>query len=111
MKNGLWPFIVIFFISAVFTGCARTVGDIVASKPCVKGVVVEVTEQAITIRVDEDEEEHKSSDVIRVSLAVQYPDSMTHFKINDQVAVYYDGNIAESYPAQINTVYAITTVG
>lgn len=33
-------------------------------------------------------------------------DSITHF--NDEVIVYYDGNIAESYPLQINTVYAIS---
>ena len=32
---------------------------------------------------------------------------MTHFNIGDEVVVYYDGNIAESYPMQINTVYAI----
>ena len=34
-------------------------------------------------------------------------DSMTHFSIGDQVAVYFDGNIAESSPMQISTVYAI----
>ena len=33
---------------------------------------------------------------------------MTHFSIGDEVVVYYDGNVAESYPMQINTVYAIT---
>lgn len=26
---------------------------------------------------------------------------------SDEVAVYYDGNIVESYPMQINMVYAI----
>ena len=35
-------------------------------------------------------------------------DSVTNFNIGDEVVVYYDGNIAESYPMQINTVYAIT---
>ena len=35
-------------------------------------------------------------------------DSMTSFNIGDEIVVYYDGNIAESYPMQINTVYAIT---
>ncbi|NMA23990.1 MAG: hypothetical protein GX938_10855 [Spirochaetales bacterium] len=29
------------------------------------------------------------------------------FHIGDEVSVYYDGVIAESYPAQINEVYAI----
>ena len=33
---------------------------------------------------------------------------MTNFNIDDEVIVYYDGDIAETYPMQINTVYAIT---
>ena len=33
---------------------------------------------------------------------------MTHFSIGDEVVVYFDGNIAETYPMQINKVYAIT---
>ena len=33
---------------------------------------------------------------------------MTSFNIGDEVVVYCDGNVAESYPMQINTVYAIT---
>lgn len=32
---------------------------------------------------------------------------MTRFNIGDEVSSYYDGTVAESYPAQINTVYAI----
>jgi hypothetical protein len=43
-----------------------------------------------------------------VSLDVQNGDSMTHFSVGDEVVVYFDGNIAESYPMQISTVYAIT---
>ena len=43
-----------------------------------------------------------------VSLNVENKDSMTSFNIGDEIVVYYDGNIAESYPMQINTVYAIT---
>ena len=39
---------------------------------------------------------------------VQNGDSMTHFSVGDEVVVYFDGNIAESYPMQITTVYAIT---
>ena len=43
-----------------------------------------------------------------VSLKVENKDSMTHFSTGDEVVVYFDGNVAESYPMQINTVYAIT---
>lgn len=37
-----------------------------------------------------------------------FNDPMVDFNIGDEVIVYYDGNIAESYPLQINTVYAIS---
>ena len=43
-----------------------------------------------------------------VSLNVENKDSVTKFNVGDEVVVYYDGNVAESYPMQINTVYAIT---
>ena len=33
---------------------------------------------------------------------------MTNFNVGDEVVVYYDGMVAESYPMQINKVYAIT---
>ena len=42
-----------------------------------------------------------------VSLDVENKDSMTSFSIGDEVVVYFDGNVAESYPMQINNVYAI----
>lgn len=43
-----------------------------------------------------------------VSLDAENKDDMVDFNIGDEVIVYYDGNIAESYPLQINTVYAIS---
>ena len=43
-----------------------------------------------------------------VSLDVENKDSMTSFRIGDEVVVYFDGSVAESYPMQIDHVYAIT---
>ena len=43
-----------------------------------------------------------------VSLKVENQDSMTHFNVGDEVVVYYNGDVAESDPLQISTVYAIT---
>ena len=33
---------------------------------------------------------------------------MTSFNVGDEVVVYFDGNIVESYPMLINKEYAIT---
>lgn len=108
MKIFRWlPLLLVFICLAA---CEPSMNTIVSTKPCVKGVVQEVHEQMILIEVNEDEEARKSSDLISVSLDVQNADSITHFYAGDEVAVYYDGQIAESYPAQIHTVYAITLI-
>ena len=89
------------------TACSRDLNDIIENEPCVQGVVESVQDESITIRVNEDDPAAASSDLISVSLDVESKDSITIFYEGDQVAVYYDGAIAESYPAQIHTVYAI----
>jgi len=43
-----------------------------------------------------------------VSLNPVFGDSYTDVKVGDEVVVYFDGNIAESDPLQLGTVYAIT---
>ncbi|MDR1549135.1 MAG: DUF4825 domain-containing protein [Hungatella sp.] len=79
----------------------------IAKKPHFAGTVTEVFDNAILVIVDEGEDVRRSSDLMNVSLNVELKDSMNHFNVNDKVIVYYNGEIAESYPAQINTVYAI----
>lgn len=79
----------------------------VAKEPHFRGTVTEVYDNTILVTVDEGEEERRSSDLMSVSLNVKLKDSTTHFNVGDKVIVYYNGEIAESYPAQINTVYAI----
>lgn len=79
-------------------------------KPNFTGTVTEIFDKSIMVSVDEGEEELDSSDKIIVSLDVKSKDSKTHFTVGDRVNVFYDGVIAESYPAQINTVYEILLV-
>jgi beta-lactamase regulating signal transducer with metallopeptidase domain len=79
----------------------------IAKEPHFAGTVTEVNDNTILVIVDEGEEVRRNSDLISVSLNVKLKDSITHFNVGDRVIVYYNGEIAESYPAQINTVYAI----
>ncbi len=81
--------------------------DNVAKEPHFSGTVTEVYDNAILVSVDEGEDARRSSDLISVSLDVKLKDSMTDFTVGDRVIVYYNGEIAESYLAQVNTVYAI----
>ena len=82
----------------------------VYSEPNFTGVVEEVSDKAIIVSVDEIEDELMISDKMSVSLNVKLKDSRTDFNIGDRVRVFYDGVITETYPAGINTVYAIFIV-
>lgn len=79
----------------------------VVKEPHFAGTVTEVHDNSILVSVNEGEDARRSSDLISVSLNVKLKDSMTHFTFGDRVIVYYNGEIAESYPAQVNTVYDI----
>lgn len=82
-------------------GCGKKSMDaIISTEPHLTGIVEDTNENAILIENETGE--------YWVSLDVENPDSMTHFRIGDEVVVYYDGTIAESCPMQIKTVYAIT---
>ena len=82
-------------------GCNnRSMNYIIQNEPNITGMVKTITNDAFLMENETGE--------YWVSLKVENKDSMTHFSIGDEVVVYFDGNIAESYPMQINTVYAIT---
>ena len=102
--GAVWALIVccIFMLS----GCSRTIDDIIAKEPSVKGVVAEVYENSF-IMLGESTEGYPAPCEYNVSLSVEKKDSYTSVAVGDEVVVYYNGDIAESYPPQINTVYAI----
>ena len=82
-------------------GCdRRSMNYIIQNEPSIQGIVTETTNTAILMENADGE--------YWVSLDVENGDSMTHFSVGDEVVVYFDGNIAETYPMQITTVYAIT---
>lgn len=83
------------------SGCSRTMDYIIANEPSMKGTVTAVYENSF-IMLDERAEEYS------VSLNPENKDSYTSLSIGDEVVVYYNGDVAESNPPQIATVYAIT---
>ena len=86
---------------AGFAGCGnRSMNDIIANEPSIMGIVKDLCENAILIENDNGE--------YWVSRNVENKDSVTDLVLGDEVVVYFDGNVAESYPMQISTVYAIT---
>lgn len=82
-------------------GCNnRSMNHIIQNEPNITGIVKSITNESFLMENETGE--------YWVSLKVENKDSMTHFNTGDEVVVYFEGNVAESYPMQINTVYAIT---
>ena len=82
-------------------GCnTKSMNYIISNEPSIKGTIKEVNENSILVE--------NEAGVYSVSLNVENKDGIySPIMVGDEIAVYYDGNIAESYPMQINTVYAI----
>lgn len=108
MKKLSILFVVLF---VVLFSCSKGVDiDNVDDEPNFSGIVEEVNEQSILVRVHEGESEFQSSDLISVTLDVKLDDTITDFLVGDEVRVYYDGSILESYPAKVLDVYVIELV-
>lgn len=89
----------------VLVGCSKEelVEDVSDNKSNVRGVVKEVNEESILI---ESKDRIHTGDIM-VSLLTEREDNLTEFDVGDIIVVYYDGLIAESYPAQISNVHLI----
>lgn len=87
-------------------GCnKRSMNYIIENEPSITGLVEEIYDDSIVIYIETDGYPDGAS--CRVSLDVENTDSYTNVSVGDEVVVFYNGEIAESNPLQINTVYAI----
>lgn len=91
-------------------GCnTNSMNYIIEHKPSITGIIKEVNDNYIIICVETDS--YPNGGIYKVSLDVKNQDgTYSPMTIGDEVTVYYNGEIAESYPAQINIVYAILLV-
>ena len=81
------------------------------ANPYFNAEVLEVTEKSILVKPDDDSKETKSADKIYVSLDVISEIPVPTINTGDRVRVIYNGEIAETYPAQINNVFVIYLLG
>lgn len=89
-------------------GCnKKSMHYILQNEPSIVGVVEEVTEHSILLYCKE-MEGYPGGARCWVSLDAENEDSYTDVSVGDEVVVYYSGDIAETDPLEISTVYAIT---
>ena len=70
------------------------------------GTVLEETTTYMIVEPNEDEEERKSADQIRINYGVDHRDYL--YGIGRKVVIQYTGYIKETYPAQIDTDNILT---
>lgn len=106
MKSWI-AFIIALICVLGLVGCNnRTMDYIIENEPSIIGTVEEVHDNFIIVYINT--EDYPNEENCQVSLDVENKDSYTNVSVGDEVVIYYNGEIAESDPLQINTVYAIT---
>ena len=89
-------------------GCNNKSMDyIIENKPSVTGIVEEVRDDYI-IMYSDSAEGYPNGSRWSIFLDVENKDSYTDLVVGDEIVVYHDGNVMESDPLQVGTVYAIT---
>lgn len=99
--------IFIIISTTLFTGCSEEVTmDNVFEKDSFTATVAEPFTSSVLLKVDNDEYDIKD-EYIKVSLDLKIEGSLKEFNEGDKVRVYYDGNIKDGHPAQIDNAYTI----
>lgn len=84
----------------------KSMDDVIENAPSIQGNVTEVHEDYMIIHFVTSGYPYGAD--CTVTLNPVYGDSYTDVLIGDGVVVYFDGNIMETDPLQLGTVYAIT---
>lgn len=92
----------------VLTGCDnKSMNYIIEHKPSVTGIVEEVHDDFIILYADSAPGYPNGSNW-SISLDAENEDSYTNIAVGDEIVVYHDGNVMETDPLRVGTVYAIT---
>ena len=95
-------------LALLCTACTR--GVVIEENVTFSAAVLEVDKQYILVEPLEGEAERKSADQIQVSLRDEGSRILEEICVGDTVEITYDGLIAESYPARINSALGIKVI-
>ena len=84
----------------------KSMDDVIENAPSIQGNVTEVHEDYMMIHFVTSGYPYGAD--VTVTLAPVYGDSYTDVSVGDEVVVYFNGDIMETDPLQLGTVYAIT---
>ena len=88
-------------------GCnTKSMNYIIENKPSVTGIVEEVHDDYV-IMYSDTADGYPNGSRWSISLSVENKDSYTNLSVGDEIVVYHDGNVMETDPLKVGTVYAI----
>ena len=107
MKKLIALILSLTFVLAL-AGCStKSMNYIIENKPSVTGIVEEVHSDYI-IMYSDTAEGYPNGSEWQISLNAENKDSYTDPVVGDEIVVYHDGNVMETDPLRVGTVYAIT---
>lgn len=108
MKKALTIISVFALLAVLVSGLAGCSKSPNTHHPSFEATVLEVYEKTVLVEVAEDASERQSADKLTVPTEIEDADkSVPELHVGDRIRVFYDGTIAETYPGQVNHVYAI----
>ena len=114
-KKVLGVILAVLMLSMALASCDNTdysepSGQIAKEKYYFHAIVVEVYDRSIMVTPVEGATEGNSSGLISVSLTLKSGDVVEGIEVGDKVRITYNGQIMESYPAQIAGAFEIVVV-
>ena len=107
MKNYI-TFVFALLCAVGLAGCSTTsMNDIIENKPSVIGIVEEVHNDYV-IMYSDTADGYPNGSKWQIPLTVENKDSYMDPSVGDEIVVYHDGNVMETHPLKVGTVYAIT---
>ncbi|MDF2949400.1 MAG: hypothetical protein K0R07_1432 [Sedimentibacter sp.] len=105
-KKSIILIVIILVLAFAVTLVAKLIisNDIEKNQATLTATVLENSGTSIMVKPDEGEDELKSSDkiVVRVPKDSAVMEDLSQFTVGSKVKITYNGEIMESYPAQIN---------
>ena len=107
-KKSAFVLAAVLVCTLMLTGCNnKSMNYIIEHKPSITGIVEEVHDDFVILYSDSAPGYPNGSNW-SIPLHTENKDSYTDVAVGDEIVVYHDGNVMETDPLRVGTVYAIT---
>ena len=99
---------VVLLMALFLCGCDRSMNWVISNEPVVQGVVVEIGEEFVTLRVTKADWQALEKDaLVRVARSTRLNDCKFSAREGDEVAAYYDCDEGNWRAGAVPEIYAV----